>query len=273
MKPVAFEYARPASAAEAVRMLRENPEAKALAGGQTLGPMLNLRLAQPALLVDLTRIPELAAVAEEADAVSIGAIVTHAAIEDGRVPDPTGGFLARVAGGIAYRAVRTRGTIGGSLAHADPAADWLSCLAALGAEAVIAGPDGSRRVPVASLVQGAMATVLEVDELLAAVRVPRFSADARFGFHKICRKTGEFAEAIGVAVHLPALGSTRLAASTPAGAPIVIDAPDLRPGPGARPDVPEMRRRLLAAGFAGDAHGVALSAVALARAFREAAGP
>ena len=139
MKPVAFDYARPASVAEALRMLAGNAEAKVLAGGQTLGPMLNLRLAQPALLVDITRIPELAAVTEDADAVTIGATVTHAAIEDGRVTDPTGGFLRRVARGIAYRAVRTRGTIGGSLAHADPAADWLSCLTALGAEVLIAG--------------------------------------------------------------------------------------------------------------------------------------
>src|SRR6478672_1924478 len=142
MKPVAFDYARPTSVAEAVRMLAGTPGAKVLAGGQTLGPMLNLRLAQPALLVDVTRIPELAAVSENADAVTIGATVTHAAIEDGRVPDPTGGFLARVARGIAYRAVRTRGTIGGSLAHADPAADWLSCLSVLGAHVVIAGAAG-----------------------------------------------------------------------------------------------------------------------------------
>ncbi len=160
MKPVAFDYARPASVAEAVRMLAASPDAKVLAGGQTLGPMLNLRLAQPALLVDITRIPELAAVSEDADAVTIGATVTHAAIEDGRVPDPTGGFLAHVARGIAYRAVRTRGTIGGSLAHADPAADWLSCLTALGAQVVIAGAAGTRRVNLAGFVRGAMETEL-----------------------------------------------------------------------------------------------------------------
>jgi carbon-monoxide dehydrogenase medium subunit len=216
MKPVAFDYARPASVAEAVRMLGQEPGAKVLAGGQTLGPMLNLRLAQPALLVDITRIPELAAVTEDADAVTIGATVTHAAIEDGRAPDPTRGFLRQVAHGIAYRAVRTRGTIGGSLAHADPAADWLSCLAALGAEVLIAGPGGSRRVGVARFVRGAMETELAARELLTAVRIPRFSGDARFGFHKICRKTGEFADAIGVAVHDPEQQSTRLAASTPA---------------------------------------------------------
>ena len=148
MKPVAFDYARPASGRRRrCGLLAGNADAKVLAGGQTLGPMLNLRLAQPALLVDITRIPELAARHEDGDAITIGATVTHAAIEDGRVPDPTGGFLARVARGIAYRAVRTRGTIGGSLAHADPAADWLACLAALGRRGCRSRvPHGSRRV-------------------------------------------------------------------------------------------------------------------------------
>ncbi len=203
MKPVAFDYARPTTIAEALGMLSGNAGAKVLAGGQTLGPMLNLRLAQPALLVDVTRIPDLAAVAQDADAVTVGATVTHAAIEDGRITDPTGGFLARVARGIAYRAVRTRGTIGGSLANADPAADWLSCLAALGAEAVVVGRAGPRRLALKDFVRGAMETALGHDELLAAVRIPKFSRAARFGFHKICRKTGEFADAIGVAVHDP----------------------------------------------------------------------
>jgi carbon-monoxide dehydrogenase medium subunit len=266
MKPVAFDYARPASVAEAVRMLAGNPGAKVLAGGQTLGPMLNLRLAQPALLVDITRIPELAAVTEDADAVTIGATVTHAAIEDGRVTDPTGGFLRRVAHGIAYRAVRTRGTIGGSLAHADPAADWLSCLSALGAEVLIAGPGGTRRVPVAKFVHGAMETALAGDELLTAVRIPKSSPDARFGFHKICRKTGEFADAIGVAMHEPARQTMRLATSTQAGAPIVIDAHDPHTARGQSPDAAELQQRLVLAGLTGDAYDLKLHAVAVRRA-------
>ncbi len=155
---------------------RQTPDAKVLAGGQTLGPMLNLRLAQPAVLVDIGRIPELAAVTEDRDAITIGATVTHAAIEDGRISDPTGGFLAQVARGIAYRAVRTRGTIGGSLAHADPAADWLSALTALGAEVAIAGERSSRRVPLAAFVRGAMDTELAPDELLVGVRIPQVLA-------------------------------------------------------------------------------------------------
>jgi len=267
MKPVAFDYARPASVAEAVRLLAGNPEAKVLAGGQTLGPMLNLRLAQPALLVDITRIPELAAVSEEADAIMIGATVTHAAIEDGRVPDPTGGFLARVARGIAYRAVRTRGTIGGSLAYADPAADWLSCLAALAAEVQIAGPGGNRRMALAGFVRGALETELAETELLTAVRIPRFSREARFGFHKICRKTGEFADAIGVAAHDPARQLTRLVASTSTGGPIVVEDVKLD---GARPpDVGDLQLRLVQAGLEGDAYDLKLHATAVHRALQQ----
>jgi carbon-monoxide dehydrogenase medium subunit len=273
MKPVAFDYARPASVAEAVRMLGGAPGAKVLAGGQTLGPMLNLRLAQPAMLVDITRIPELAAVTEGADGVTIGATVTHAAVEDGRVPDPTGGFLARVAHGIAYRAVRNRGTIGGSLAHADPAADWLSCLSALGADVVIAGAGGTRRVGVAGFVRGAMETELAGDELLVAVRIPRFSRAARFGFHKICRKTGEFADAIGVAVHDPDRQISRLAASTGVGAPVVIDARDLHLGRGQLPDTADLQQRLVQAGLAGDAYDLKLHAVAVRRAVAQALAP
>ena len=104
MKPAAFSYERPHSVTEAVAILSSAPGAKILAGGQTLGPMLNLRFAQPAALVDITRIPELVRVEEESGALTIGACITHAAIEDSRIPDATNGFLPSVAGGIAYRA-------------------------------------------------------------------------------------------------------------------------------------------------------------------------
>ena len=151
MKPAAFDYVRPATLPEALALLAEVAEAKVLAGGQTLGPMLNLRLAQPPLLVDITRIAELAEVAEDGDGLWLGAIITHAAIEDGRVKDPTHGFLGKIAAGIGYRAVRTRGTIGGSLAHADPAADWLTLSDGAGrrTDAGAAGrpaPCGARRL-------------------------------------------------------------------------------------------------------------------------------
>jgi carbon-monoxide dehydrogenase medium subunit len=265
MKPVAFDYVRPATVGEAVKMLAATPEAKVLAGGQTLGPMLNLRLVQPALLVDITRIPELAAVSEDADTVTIGATVTHAAIEDGRVADPTGGFLSHVARGIAYRAVRTRGTIGGSLAHADPAADWLSCLTALGAEVLIAQARRAiRRVSLASFVRSAMETELAQDELLLGICVPKSSSAARFGFHKICRKTGEFADAIGVAVLDPDRGLYRLVASTSAGAPLVLESGE--PPSSTMIDPRAFGHRLREAGFDGEDYDLTLAVVALRRA-------
>jgi carbon-monoxide dehydrogenase medium subunit len=272
MKPVAFAYARPASVAEAVRMLAAEPGAKLLAGGQSLGPMLNLRLTQPALLVDITRIPELAAVGQDAEAATIGATVTHAAIEDGRVPDPTGGFLARVARGIAYRAVRTRGTIGGSLAHADPAADWVSCLSALGAQVSIAGAEGTRNMALEGFVRAAMETALARDELLTAVRIPRFSRAARFGFHKICRKKGEFAEAIGVVAYDPESAVYCAVSGATDGRPLVLQMRKELKRPKAF-TAAQAQHMLEEMAFAGDAYDLTLHAVALARASEVAFAP
>src|SRR4249920_2845028 len=153
MKAAAFEHVRPASVADAVSLLAGEASARVLAGGQSLGPMLNLRLAQPRLLVQVDRLPELAGVAIDANAVTIGACVTHAAIADGRVPDVGGNVLARVADNIAYRAVRNRGTIGGSLCHADPAADWVTVLTALDATLLLQGPGGPRHLAAADFIQ------------------------------------------------------------------------------------------------------------------------
>ncbi|MBX9590564.1 MAG: FAD binding domain-containing protein [Hyphomonadaceae bacterium] len=268
MKPAPFDYLRPQTVEEAVRLLATTPDAKVLAGGQTLGPMLNLRLAQPAVLVDIGRIAELAAVTDDKDAVMIGATVTHAAIEDGRTPDPTGGFLPQVARGIAYRAVRTRGTIGGSLAHADPAADWLSALTALGAEIAIAGVRSSRRVPLSAFVRGAMETELGADELITGIRIRKLSSRARFGYHKICRKTGEFAEAIGVVVDDPERAYFCAVAGATGGRPLVMET---RAAPGSGSVTVEDARQLLkGAHFTGDDYELTLHAAALHRAYQRA---
>lgn len=204
MKPSRFEYERPANLAGAIALTRrEDITVKILAGGQSLGPMLNLRLTQPDLLVDITGIPELKRVEEMTDGIIVGACVTHADIEDGRVPDVTGGALAGVARGIAYRAVRNRGTIGGSLSHADPSADWVASLAAIGAEVLIRGPSGQHRLAIEDFVTGVFEVALEPGEILEAVRIPRLSRSARWGYCKICRKTGEMAQAIGAVLHDP----------------------------------------------------------------------
>ena len=171
---------------------------KIMAGGQSLGPMLNLRLVEPDASSTSPACRNCGGSTERTAALVIGACVTHADIEDGRVPDVANGMMARVAAGIAYRAVRNRGTIGGSLAHADPAADWVSALSALGAEVEIASrARKGRRVALGEFVLGALDVALAPDELVTAVRVPALPPSARWGYVKHCRKVGEFADAIG----------------------------------------------------------------------------
>src|SRR3954471_9934317 len=223
MKPVAFDYERPTTLADAAALLGQaNGFSKVLAGGQSLGPMLNLRLAQPDLLVDITSIPELTAVTDTSDHLDIGACVTHADVEDGRIPDHFTGLLRHVAGRIAYRAVRNRGTIGGSIAHADPAADWLSALALIDAKAVVWSRAGTRTIPVADLVVSSFTTVLQPDDLIRSVRVPKLSTGSRWGFYKFSQKAGEFAHTIGGVLHDPARGRFRAVIGAIETAPIVI---------------------------------------------------
>jgi len=136
VKPVAFDYAAAKDSAAAIALLVQADGAKLIAGGQSLGPMLNLRLARPLTLVDVLRAADMRGARDEGDTILYGGAVTHAEVEDGVVPDATSGWLAAVARRIAYRGVRNRGTIGGSLAHADPAADWVNVLTALGGEVV-----------------------------------------------------------------------------------------------------------------------------------------
>src|ERR1700736_4084214 len=135
MKAAAFAYQRPADLNAALALMANaDGMTKIIAGGQSLGPMLNLRLVEPDLIVDISGLAELKQVERRGDELVLGACVTHADIEDGRIPDVTRGAMQGVAGNIAYRAVRNRGTVGGSLSHADPSADWVSALSALGAK-------------------------------------------------------------------------------------------------------------------------------------------
>jgi len=197
MKPVAFEYEKPVDIAQALSLLAASDgTGKIVAGGQSLGPMLNLRLAQPTLLVDVRTLERLKEVKLTEDALVLGACTTHAAIEDGLVTDVTRGFMQRVARDIAYRAVRNRGTLGGSLCHADPAADWVSAMMLLSALVIIEGRAGTREVDAEHFVTGAFSTALGDDEVLAAIRIPKLSRAARWGWYKFRRKPGEFAEAL-----------------------------------------------------------------------------
>ncbi|MBV7485591.1 xanthine dehydrogenase family protein subunit M [Bordetella sp. BOR01] len=224
MKAARFDYVRAGSVAQAVELLREHEgRAKLMAGGQSLGPMLNLRLARPAVVIDIAGLAELRTVTEQEGGLRVGAGVTHAELEDGVHPLLRGSALQHVAGGIAYRAIRNRGTVGGSLAHADPAADWVLTMVALGAQIEIAGPAGSsRRVAAGEFMQGAYTTAVGDDELIAAVHVPRSTAQARWGYYKFCRKTGEFAEASCAAWFDPAAKVARVAVGALNGAPALL---------------------------------------------------
>ena len=223
MKPVNFDYARPGEVSAALKLIADQSmTVKIVAGSQSLGPMLNMRLVQPDLLVDITGIEELRQFDERPDEIILGACITHADMEDVRVPDVTRGALPSVARGIAYRAVRNRGTIGGSLSHADPSADWHAIMAALGAKVVLRGPAGERTMPVEDYMLGALEADLGPGEMLVSVKVPKLSRSARWGYYKSCRKTGEFASAIGSFLADPDRSVIRVVIGATESRPIVV---------------------------------------------------
>jgi carbon-monoxide dehydrogenase medium subunit len=223
MKAAAFDYERPSDLETAIALIAEaKGTAKVVAGGQSLGPMLNLRLVQPDLIIDITGIAELKQIERSGDELVIGACVTHGDIEDGRIPDVTRGAMQRVAGTIAYRAVRNRGTIGGSLSHADPAADWVSVLPALGATVTLRSTNGVRDLAVEDFIVGALESALQAGEIVEAVRVPSMRSSARWGYVKACRKPGEFAHAIAAVMIDPDAQNARVVIGSIEAAPIVL---------------------------------------------------
>jgi carbon-monoxide dehydrogenase medium subunit len=223
MKPAPFGYERPCDLQAALAMLGEaKTSAKIIAGGQSLGPMLNLRLVQPELIVDISGLAELKRAEVSGGELVLGALVTHADIEDGRTADVTRGAMRAVAANIAYRAVRNRGTIGGSLSHADPAADWISALSALGARVTLRSLSGARTMAVEDFVVGALESALHAGEVVEAVHVPARPASAHWGYAKSCRKTGEFADAIGAVLVDPTAASARVVIGAIDTTPLVI---------------------------------------------------
>ena len=179
---------------------RRGANTAAIAGGQSLLPMLNLRVALIDLLVDISRLDDLKTVTETPDSVWLGALTTHAAIEDGKTPDIFSGLMRRVAGQISYRAVRNHGTIGGSVALADPAADWPCCLIALDATLRIVGRNGVRVERVADFIHDSYATTLTTGDIIMGFDIPAPKAPLRWGFAKVARKSGAFAQSIAIAV-------------------------------------------------------------------------
>lgn len=227
MKPAPFTYERPRDIGSALSVMTgAESSVKIIAGGQSLGPMLNLRLVAPDTILDITGIAELKRADVDGNELMLGACVTHADIEDGRVPDVTRGAMQRVAANIAYRAVRNRGTVGGSLSHADPSADWVSSLAALGASLSLRSTSGTRRVAMKDFILGALESVMESSEMLEAVHVPLMPSSARWGYVKSCRKTGEFAHAIGAVLIDPDAGKARIVIGAVEAAPIIVEQAD-----------------------------------------------
>ena len=223
MKAAPFAYERPSNLKAAVALMAEtNGAAKIMAGGQSLGPMLNLRLVQPDMIIDITGLSELKQADRDGGELVIGACVTHGDIEDGRVPDVTRQAMKRVAGGIAYRAVRNRGTIGGSLSHADPAADWVSALPALGAKVRLRGHSGYRDIAVEDFMTGALESALQANELVESVRIPTMRASAHWAYVKACRKPGEFAHAIAAVLIDPEAATARVVLGAIEAPPVVL---------------------------------------------------
>jgi carbon-monoxide dehydrogenase medium subunit len=206
-----FEYHAPATLAEAIALLgRYGDEAKVLAGSQSLVPLMKLRLAQPAHLVDLRKVDGLTGVREAQGVLFIGALTTHAAVAASALVREKLPMAAEAASQIGDAQVRNLGTIGGSLAHADPAADWPAVLTALDASVVVAGPRGEKTVKVEQLIVGPLSTSLQPGELLTQVRIPLPPAKTAGAYEKLPNPASRFA-VVGVAaeVSLDAKGAVQ----------------------------------------------------------------
>ena len=202
MYPAGFEYFAPATLEEAGEILeRYGDEGKVLAGGMSLVPLMKLRFASPRALVDVNGIEELGGLGEEDGGLRIGALVRHTECERSDLLQGRFGALGDAAPQISDPVVRNRGTVGGSLAHADPQGDWGSVMMAVGAEVVARGPGGTRTIPARELFHGPFTTSLAPNEILTEVRVPDPGPKAGGTYLKLERRVGDFAT-VGVAVHV-----------------------------------------------------------------------
>lgn len=213
MKPAAFDYTAARSVEQALAVLVEyGDEAKVIAGGQTLGPMLNMRVVTPALLVDVNGIEALQGPRRSDSGLSLGAMTRQADLEDDPGLAIAQPLVAAAIPHIAHRAIRNRGTVGGSLVHADPAAEWGALVHALDAELVIAAAGGTRVVTPEDFFLGILTTAVEPQELLVEVRLPDWPKEAGWSFREFSRRHGDFALA-GVACRLTLDGQRRCVAA------------------------------------------------------------
>jgi aerobic carbon-monoxide dehydrogenase medium subunit len=209
MIPAAFDYVRASSADEALSLITEHGEdAKFLAGGMSLIPLMKLRLATPTVLVDLGRVRDLSYVNDAGDHVAIGALTRHRALETSDVLAKNCGVLQAVAAQVGDNQVRHRGTIGGSVAHGDPASDLPAALLALDATFVVRGPGGERAIPATEFFEGFLETALAPDELLIEIRAPKTGANG-FSYQKFQRRAQDWAIVGSLATRVN--GGTRVA--------------------------------------------------------------
>ncbi|HVH52752.1 MAG TPA: xanthine dehydrogenase family protein subunit M [Actinomycetota bacterium] len=201
MLPAPFGYHRPSSLDEAVQLLSSLDEAKVLAGGQSLIPLMKFRFTAPAHLIDVNRVPGLDGIGEEGGSLRIGALVRHNQMAGSDLISARYPTLAAAAPQIADPIVRNLGTVGGSLAHADPAGDWGSVMLAVGGSVVARSARGEREIPMADFLQDIFTTALSSDEILTEVRVPSPGPGAGGAYLKLERKVGDFAT-VAVAVHV-----------------------------------------------------------------------
>lgn len=198
MIPAAFDYVRAGSADEAISMISQHgDDAKFLAGGHSLLPLMKLRLAQPTVLVDIGRVSDLSYIDDAGDHVAIGALTRHMDVETSDVLAEHAPLLAHAASHVGDPQVRHRGTIGGSIAHADPASDLPATTLALGATYVVRGANGTREIAAGDFYQGFLTSVLQPDEMLTEIRVPKMHG-AGWSFQKFSRRAQDWAT-VGVA--------------------------------------------------------------------------
>ena len=194
MKAAAFDYVKPRSLDQVLSLLQEHgDDARLLAGGQTLMATLNMRLSEPRLVIDITGIAALRGIGVQGNVLRIGALATHSEIEHSPLVARHAPLLKAAAPHIAHRAIRNSGTWGGSIAYADPAAEWPTCLLALGGTVLVQGPQGERRIDVDDFFVGLYTTALEPDEVLVASELPLAGADHWFGFQELARRHGDYA--------------------------------------------------------------------------------
>jgi carbon-monoxide dehydrogenase medium subunit len=205
VKPAPFAYKKARSLNEAIGLLGQNADARLLAGGQSLIATLNMRLSAPSLLIDINGLDGLDRIEVKDGAVTIGALARHAQIERSTVIATHAPLIARAMPHIAHPAIRNRGTIGGSIAFADPAAELPACLLALGGEVEAQGPNGTRRIKADDFFVDLYETALRPGEMLTAIRVPAATAETRTGFAELARRHGDYAM-VGLAATARAKG-------------------------------------------------------------------